>query len=225
MTQTERSRKGNELPTGDPKSHPYERLKDAILSGELPPGTQLVEAALASWFDVSRTPIREALTRLEQDALLARDKSGLIVRERTPGEVLDIYDTRILLESAAAGLAAERRTSHDILLLQRLLRRWDGVDQGDPGAMMRANREFHQTLWRASHNECLVDLLGRLDLHVARFPATTLSTPGRWQQAGREHAGIVEAIERHDAAKSAESAGKHFQRARDIRLELWNADN
>jgi DNA-binding GntR family transcriptional regulator len=224
MAQTNRSRKGSAMPTGDAKVDAYERLKDAILSGEIAPGTPLVESALASWFDVSRTPIREALTRLEQDALLARDKNGLVVRERTPGEILDIYDTRILLESAAARFAAERRTSHDILLLQRLVRRWDSVDQSDPRAMMAANREFHQTVWRASHNESLVDLLGRLDLHVARFPATTLSAPGRWEEAGREHARLVTALEHRDAAKAAEIASHHFQHARDIRLKLWDAD-
>lgn len=225
MAQAKTPPKDNNLPRGDAKLHPYERLKEAILSGELAPGTQLVESALATWFEVSRTPIREALTRLEQDALLARDKNGLVVRERTPGEILDIYDTRILLESAAARFAAERRTSHDILLLQRLIRRWDTIDQNDHRAMMAANREFHQTVWKASHNESLVDLLGRLDLHVARFPATTLSAPGRWQQAGREHGRLVTALEHRDAVKAAQIAEQHFQHARDIRLKLWDTDN
>jgi DNA-binding GntR family transcriptional regulator len=223
MAQAKRTQPA-ELPTGDPKLHPYERLKDAILSGELAPGTMLVESALASWFEVSRTPIREALTRLEQDALLARDKTGLVVRERSPGEILDVYDVRVLLESAAARFAAERRTSHDSLLLQRLLRRWDGVDQTDPRALMQANREFHQAVWQASHNESLVDLLARLDLHVARFPATTLSAPGRWEEAGLEHARLVQAIEHRDADKAAEIAREHFQHARDIRLQLWDED-
>jgi DNA-binding GntR family transcriptional regulator len=225
MAQAKITPQDDDLPGADTKAHPYERLKDAILAGELAPGTQLVESALAAWFQVSRTPIREALTRLEQDALLARDKTGLVVRERSTGEILDVYDVRLLLESAAARFAAERRTSHDTLQLQRLVRRWDSVDQTDPRAMMAANRSFHQAVWQASHNESLVDLLGRLDLHVARFPATTLSSPGRWEEAGREHARIAAAIETRDADKAAELAQAHFQRARDIRLALWDTDN
>jgi DNA-binding GntR family transcriptional regulator len=210
------------IPTTEAKLHPYDRLKDAILSGELAPGTQLVESALATWFDVSRTPVREALTRLEQDALLTRDKSGVFVRKRSPGEVLDIYETRILLESAAARFAAERRTSHDLLLMRRVHRPWDSVDTTDHRAMMAANREFHRTVWRASHNDSLMDLLIRIDQQVARFPATTLSAPGRWEEAGRQHLELVTAIERRDADQAAELANAHFTAARAIRLRLWD---
>lgn len=213
------------LPGKSSKPDAYERLRDAILSNELEPGTPLVESTLAKLFNVSRTPIREALTRLEQDALLARDRNRLVVRERTPDEILDIYEVRILLEVAVAHDAAERRTSHDVRKLQSLLNRWDSVDLKDDRQMLEVNREFHTALWRASHNESLVDLLARLSLHVARFPATTLSTPGRWEQAGKEHVAIVRALELRDADGAAELAREHFQHARDIRFKLWDSEN
>lgn len=214
----------NTLPTQSPKPQPYERLRDAILSNEIRPGTQLVESALAKWFDVSRTPIREALTRLEQDALLSRDRGRLVVRERSPDEILDIYETRGLLEAAVARFASERRTSHDVRLLQRLVERWESVNQKDPAEMLAANREFHMTVWRACHNESLIDLVRRIELHVSRFPVTTLSAPGRWDQAGKEHGALVHAIELRDANSAAEIAREHFQHARDIRLRLWDSN-
>src|ERR1700754_1808293 len=90
------------VPADDRQPTPYERLKQAILDGELVPGQQLVEISLAQWCQVSRTPIREALSRLEQDGLALRTDRGLVVRERSPEEILDIYDTRIVLEAMAA---------------------------------------------------------------------------------------------------------------------------
>ena len=91
----------------------YERLKNAIITGELGPGTHLVESSLARLCQVSRTPVREALTRLEQDGLVHQGARGLVVRERSPEEILDIYETRIVLEATAARLAAERHTALD----------------------------------------------------------------------------------------------------------------
>ena len=107
-------------PVNDAKTSPYERLKRAILRGEFPPGHPLVETYLARWCQVSRTPIREALTRLEQDGLVLRTDKGLVVRERSPEEILDIYETRVVLEATAARVAAIRRSRFDVMTLRRL---------------------------------------------------------------------------------------------------------
>ena len=87
--------------------------------------------------------------------------------------------------------------------------------------MARGNRQFHRTLWRAGHNESLIDLLTRLDLHLSRYPATTLAAPGRWEQANLEHSAIVDAIEAQDPNLASELATAHFTKARDIRLGQW----
>lgn len=222
-TTSESSSPSLRLPTPVVRPHPYERLRDALLAGELEPGTPLVEASLALWFNVSRTPIREALSRLEQDGLIARDRGRLVVRERSVDEILDIYETRILLESAVARVAAERRTSQDIRVLHMQLDRWDNQQPESVLDILRMNRDFHQAVWRASHNESLIDLLARLDLHVTRFSATTLAHPGRWEQAGEEHRQLVRALEVRDGNGAAEIARQHFQAAREIRLALWAA--
>jgi DNA-binding GntR family transcriptional regulator len=203
---------------------PYDRLKQAIMAGELLPGEPLVELSLAAWCQVSRTPIREALTRLEQDGLVHRTDRGLIVRESSPEEILDLYDTRIVLESRAAAVAAERRTSIDLISMRRADDRFRRVTADDPQAMAERNREMHRTIWRASHNESLIDLLERLNMHLGRYPATTLAYPGRRETAHDEHKNLIDAIESRDADVAAILATRHFTAARDIRLKLWEAE-
>jgi DNA-binding GntR family transcriptional regulator len=202
-----------------PRMSPYEQLKQAILSGEFQPGQPLVENTLATWCQTSRTPVREALRRLEQDGLIDSSDRGLVVRKRSPEEILDIYDTRMVLEGAVARVAAERRTEHDIRLMRLLWQKFGDVSGSD--AMVEANRQFHRAVWKASHNESLLDLLERLSLHLARYPETTLSAPGRWQTAHRQHKQLVDAIEKRDGDGAHAIALSHFADARDIRLELF----
>src|SRR5690606_24154755 len=111
---------------------PYQRIKDAILDASLLPGQQLVESTLAEWCGVSRTPVREALLRLEQDGMVERSDRGLIVRQRSPEEILDIYETRIVLEAAAAKFASERHTRLDQIRLEKLLKEYVELQSEDP---------------------------------------------------------------------------------------------
>lgn len=210
--------------TSERQVAPYDLLKQAILRGELEPGQPLVETTLAAWCEVSRTPIREALTRLEQDGLVYRSDRGMIVRERSPEEILDLYEVRVVLEATAARVAAERRTEHEVRLLRGLLQQCEEVPDDDPAAMAEANRLFHRAVWRASHNEALLDLLERLSLHLARYPETTLAYRDRWKAAKRQHRQIVDAIEKRDSTSSHEVALRHFTEARDIRLALYDGE-
>lgn len=212
------STSGRPQPGGTERISPYEMLKNAILSGELEPGQQLVETALADWCEVSRTPIREALRRLEQDGLVTRSDRGMIVQERSPEEILDIYETRIALEAAVGRIAAERRTDHDLRSLQRALKLGQATDDSISDAKIEANQRFHRAVWRASHNDSLIDLLERLNLHLARYPGTTLNAPGRWQTACDEHAELLDAIENRDGERAYQVALRHFTAAREIRL-------
>lgn len=206
-------------PSAKAKESPYDKIRDAIVTGDLAGGTQLTEASLATWCGVSRTPIREALLRLEQDGLTTRTERGYRVRSRSPEEILDIYDVRISLEVTAARSAAMRRTDHDVRALHQALA-YRVEEPQSPAELVKANVTFHQRVWRAAHNEAVVDLLQRVGLHLARYPETTLSAPGRWEQACQEHGELVKAIEARDSATAAEIAQRHFTEARDIRLRL-----
>lgn len=203
---------------------PYERIKTAILDGTFQPGEALVESSVADWCGVSRTPVREALTRLEQDGLVARTDRGVIVRERTPEEILDIYEVRIALETVAARMAAERATELDRVRLERLCSLAEQADPNDGDDLASRNRAFHRGVVAASHNQSLIDVLNRLDMHLLRYPATTLLYPGRWETALVEHRDLVAAIAARDADRAAELASHHFTTARDVRLTLWETE-
>jgi DNA-binding GntR family transcriptional regulator len=221
MARNDASARNAKSPSSGVRVQPYEMLKQAILSGELKTGQPLVETSLATWCQVSRTPIREALRRLEQDGLIERSDRGLVVRERSPQEILDIYETRIALEATAGRMAAERRTDHDVRLLRRLHERGHQISGDNIAAIVEANRQFHRTVWHASHNDSLLDLLERLNLHLARYPETTLAAPGRWQEACHQHKLLVDAIEKRDSDGAYKIALEHFVDARDIRLTLF----
>lgn len=211
---------------GGDRSRPsaYELLKQAVLQGEFEPGEPLREVQLAQWCGVSRTPVREALRRLEQDGLIRWEGASLTVRRRSPEEILDIYTTRIVLESTVAAVAAERRSEHDLRQLEWALERGASVSVEDQRALVEANAAFNRRVWQASHNESLIDLLERLDLHLGRYPETTLVAPGRWEQSKQAHAELVAAIGRRDADRAAAIAKQHFTQAREIRLALFAAE-
>lgn len=208
------------------KANPYEKIRDAIASGELEPGQPLVESSLATWCGVSRTPVREALRRLEQDGLVAWSERGLGVRKRTPEEILDIYDVRIVLEAQSARTAADRRTDRDLVMLHASLSRGGAVDPSDVPAKVIHSRSFHQLVRRAAHNEALIDLLDRISLHLSRYADAqpTLAASGRWEAAMHEYSQLVNAIERRDGPTAYDISHRYFSEARDLRVAMFVAE-
>lgn len=199
----------------------YERLHEKIVSGDLGPGDRLTEIGLAENFGISRTPVREALRRLEQDGLVERAARGMRVRERSPNEILEIYEVRILLEAAAARSAAGRRTPFDIARLEQLHDAMTKTSADDAKAMEAINRRFHELIWAASHNSTLVDLLTRLNSHLQRYRGTTLTHADRWQTVLNDHQALIRAINAGDADRAAEIAESHMTAARNVRLVMY----
>lgn len=199
----------------------YERIRADIVDGSFQPGDSLVETALATRYGISRTPIREALHRLAHDGLVEKTARGMQVRLSSPEEILDIYEVRITLETAAARAAAARRTDLDVLRLKAAHNAMAGLDSIDNVQMADRNRLFHETVWAASHNSTLVDLLARLYSHLVRYPATTLAYENRWSIVLSEHAELIAAIEARDEATAAALAEQHMAGAREIRLKMY----
>lgn len=132
------------------------------MNGTLLPGTQLKEVQLANRFGVSRTPIRDALSRLEDLGLAERVNRGLEVRGLDPEQVIQVYDMRILLEVEASGQAAQNRNLNDILTLEALLERDRSLENPTDAELIQTNLEFHRAVWKATQNPVLIDLLERL---------------------------------------------------------------
>jgi DNA-binding GntR family transcriptional regulator len=198
----------------------YERMRDDVTAERMAPGSRLSELDLVRRYEVSRTPVREALARLEQDGLLERRGSALYVKERSPDEIIDIYRVRIYVEGAIAHDAAHRRTEMDLIRIEAAAARCAAAPVDDPKALQAANTAFHQALANACHNQTLRELQDRLTIQVAKLPSTTLSFPGRWEEAIEEHVALVRAIRAQDAAAAERIGRAHMTRACEIRLKL-----
>lgn len=195
-------------------------LREEILTGVHQPGTALREVALAKRFGVSRTPVREALSRLQQERLLERAVRGLQVPQVDPQEVVQIYEMRVLLEHEAAAQAARARTFTDLMRLDALVERDRALQDPDDYTRINTNLEFHATIWASTHNPVLQDLLERLTTHLVHAPKSTLSTEGRWEAALDEHERLVRAIEDQDEDAARNIAREHMETARKLRLQL-----
>lgn len=198
----------------------YEELRNAIVTGRYAAGQVLSENALAAEFGKSRTPVREALHRLEIESLVERSPRGVRVRASSPEEILDIYEVRITLEGAAAKAAAERATEFDRTLLRSAHQAMLDADD-TPEAKAATNRRFHEAVWTASHNSTLVDLLHRLNIHLVRYPSTTLTHGDRWEAVLREHEELLGAIEARDGEAARRIAEHHMFGAREVRLRMY----
>ena len=151
----------------------YARIREAIASGAYQPGERLTETALAAQLRTSRTPVREAVRRLESDGLVTRAGRGVLVPRLRPAEVVQLYQLRAALEALTAGLAAERVALGAVAAsdLERL--RGHGRDfeaagaAGGVPAMVRANRALHRAIAELAGNAFARDALLRIWDHVA----------------------------------------------------------
>lgn len=195
----------------------YELILEAIDLGYYGPGDRLVESDLAERFGVSRTPIREALQRLETQSLLARDGRSLIVASLSHDQMAELYVVRSELEGLAARLAARHATAEEVRVLRAMVKD-DEALLGDPAALSRANRRFHKQIHLASHNRYLVQQLDLVYRTMALMASTSLALEGRGRDALAEHGVIVSAIEAGDGTAAYEALKKHISIAFESRL-------
>jgi DNA-binding GntR family transcriptional regulator len=195
----------------------YTLVLDAIDIGLYKPGDRLVESELAERFGVSRTPIREALQRLETQSLLARDGRSLIVASLDHSQLAELYVVRSELEGLAAKLAARHATPEEVKVLREMVHE-DRELLADPAALSRANRRFHKQIHLASHNRFLVRQLDLVHRSMALLATTSLAVDGRGELALAEHDAIVSAIEKGDGNAAHDALRDHISIAFQTRL-------
>ena len=197
----------------------YALILEAIDNHTYKPGDRLVESELAERFGVSRTPIREALQRLETQSLLTRDGRSLIVAALEHSQLSELYVVRGELEGLAARLAARHATPEEVKVLRDMLED-DHKLSGDPIALSRANRRFHKQIHLASHNRFLVQQLDLVHRSMALLATTSIAAEGRTKETLQEHAIIVSAIENGDGDAAYQALRDHISEAFVTRLKL-----
>jgi DNA-binding GntR family transcriptional regulator len=195
----------------------YQLILKAIDTGVYRPGDRLVESELADRFGVSRTPIREALQRLETQSLLTRDGRSLIVSSLDHNQMAELYVVRCELEGLAARLAARHATEEEIRVLRGMVEE-DRKLVNDPAALARANRRFHKQVHLASHNRYLVQQLDLVYRSMALMATTSLAVEGRGPVALTEHQNIVDAIAAGDGDAAYRALKEHISVAFETRL-------
>lgn len=201
-----------------PQTDAYSLILEAIDVGDYKPGDRLVESDLADKFGMSRTPIREALQRLETQSLLERDGRSLIVASLDHNQMSELYIVRRELEGLAARLAARHATAEETALLREMVTADDAL-VNDPAALSRANRRFHKQIHLASHNRYLVQQLDLVHRTMALMATTSLAAQGRGEIAQSEHDGIVKAIEARDEEAAEQALRDHISIAFMTRLQ------
>ncbi|MBU2980193.1 GntR family transcriptional regulator [Lentibacter algarum] len=208
------------------RNSPYEQIRSAIRTGKLKPGSRVTETHLAEWLNVSRTPIREAILMLEQDGLFQyAPRQGLIVSILNYEDVVELYAMREVLEGAAASLAAKYASDAELSILNEVLEAEQSYTGDDQTQVVSLNRQFHQIVCFAAHNQFLIKSLGALDDSMMLLGPTTLAVADRHASALDEHSQIVAAIEARDAEAAEKAARNHIRSAQVYRLKMMIGGN
>lgn len=215
------SARGNSSSPGTRPARVYDRLKDAIITGTLRPLERITENKVAADFGLSRTPVREALQRLEAEGLIqVVPKRGSFVSRPTVEDILEIYQMRTPLEAACARVAAERIEEDQITLLDRLVRVEQGRGPGRaPDRSLRAAAQFHAVIYGCSRNQRMATLLMDLQNQVHRVRVLWPSTVARLSDTWIEHARIVDALRARDPVEAERLMVEHLEKARLTTLE------
>lgn len=196
----------------------FETLRDAIITQVLKPGERLMEIQLADEMGVSRTPVREAIRKLELEGLVVMvPRKGAYVAGVSMKDIHEVYEVRAALEMLAVSLAAERITDEELDALERqVLRESEAETELDENALdniIYIDSTFHDIIYQAAHNQRLVQFVNILQEQLQRFRAASLSRPGRSKTALDEHKQIVEALAERNGELAAKLAKEHIENA------------
>ena len=191
----------------------YDQLLDRMLEGGLPPGTLLQERALAEVLGISRTPVREALAKLESEGFVTRDVSRLLVVREVPlQELMEILHVRTILETEAAGIAAGRIATADLAELRAMFQLQLAGSPLDAGRVWSADERLHGLIVDAAGNVVLAETVRGLRRRTRMFNLKRL--PERFEPGCREHLAIVAALEAGDGAAAREAVATHLDNTR-----------
>lgn len=199
----------------------YESLRRSILHGHLKAGERLIEEKIARQMGISRTPVREALHKLEQEELVVRlPKKGFAVREFTKADVEEIFGIRAALESYAASLATLHIPSERIEALERNLdetRR--AMEKGEYDRVIRLHTEFHNDLYKACKSKKLLGMINTYSDYFYRYRPALVHSASGFQSSLEDHRQMLEAMKKRDPQRVEKLVRKHLDRGKRIILK------
>ena len=200
----------------------FNTLRQASLRGELKPGERLMEIQLANKLGVSRTPIREAIRKLELEGLvLMIPRKGAEVAEITEKNMLDVLEVRRALEELAVKLACERITEEEIQELKDAADAFQKIlSEKDITKIAEADEAFHDVIFKSTGNDRLIQLLNSLREQMYRYRLEYLKREEYHPQLLEEHQQIIDRITRKDQSEAAELIDRHIGNQVDVMLEM-----
>ena len=194
----------------------YEELESDILAGKYAHGEITTEMKLCSELGVSRTPVREALSRLLSAHLIEETGKGIQILGITPEDLSDFMEIRCRLDGPAAAKCAARITDEELASLKETLDLQEFyLSKADSDRIKTMDSRFHETIYRASGSAAFYDVLAPLHNKVQRFRRAALEKSARAERSFAEHRAIYEALAAHDAEKASEMMTLHACNARD----------
>lgn len=193
----------------------YRTLREAIVLGDLPPGERLAEQKLAEALGTSRTPVREALRRLALEGFVVLvPRRGAYVASVSLKDMHDIFELRMALEGLAASLAARRITKEEIAVLDSSVLAFKAAaEASDANQAIGVDSYFHTTIYTASRNRRLIQILGNLSDQIQGLRMRSLSAPDRLKDSLNEHRRLVAAIASGDSVAARNAAEEHIMLA------------
>jgi DNA-binding GntR family transcriptional regulator len=205
--------------------HVRRRIADQIISGELRPGQELDEKKLADLFEVSRTPVREALRQLAASELIEwRPHQSAIVAKITPSKMVEMFEVMAELEGFCGRLAARRMTPAEQAHLLSIHKKFQPyVKTGNREGYHALNKVFHEAIYAGSHNRYLIDQASALYYRLAPYRAYQLRRPDALKLASQEHHAIVDAIVAGDGDKAFNLLIDHVSLSNELFADLMAA--
>lgn len=197
----------------------YASLIEALRSGEFSPGDRLREEDVAKRLNLSRTPVREALRRLENNGIVEhRPRIGAVIRKLSHTEIVELYEMRIVLERTAADMAAKHGSEAEFDALDDMNTRISLMEE-TPTLGAAINQDFHETLYLAARNRFLIAAAKAINNALILLGPTTYTDPDRIRIVVAEHGDLISALRQRDGSRAAQAAETHLQTSLRYRLK------
>ncbi len=194
--------------------HVFENLKQAIIRGDIAPGNRLVESRIAATMDISRTPVREAIHKLEREGLIEKlPKGGFSVLGLSRENIEETFGIRRVLESYAARLAAEKHREEDLFPLDKKIREFQQcLDNGQVEDLAKINTEFHNLLYALSQSPKLIKMISDLMDQIYRFRKILMKVEDMPRAGNEDHRLMLRAIRDRDLDRVESLVKEHILR-------------